>query len=313
MPDLAYSPPTLGVRPTQPPSPFCRVPEAPAPATDGPRWPPAASPDSPARGNIPRAPAPPPGDGRLPGLDFSRGGLLSASPPDGQHALFPLPQPRPLPCDSQCPGRGTVPLFPHSPLSRFPSRVLRPELPEGGVWACGSPVSTPQSLGSGDVRRVKEGRTFDCLFFLLQVFTSVPPASGLRKAVGSGDGTKRAPAASPLLPPFRSCLPGQLRTSCLLPARGSCKALAHPHGGDTPVSLPIQGPVISNPGGGLGAGVSLQKATVSTGCTAGQGCLLAGPFLSASPVSQTGKPRQRQMTWLGPMEAPACTAPLCLS
>lgn len=82
MPALACSPPTRS-----------RVTEAPAPATDGPHWTlPAASPDTPAGGYIPRAPAPPPGDGCFPGLDFSRGSLLSNSPPDEQHALLPLPR-----------------------------------------------------------------------------------------------------------------------------------------------------------------------------------------------------------------------------
>lgn len=84
---------------------------------------PAASPDSPARGNTP-LPRARPAVGCFPGLDLSR---ALPHPRTGStrcsSSSNTLPHPRPLPCDSHCSpalpnlctGRGTAPLFQHKP------------------------------------------------------------------------------------------------------------------------------------------------------------------------------------------------------
>lgn len=151
------------------------------------------------------------------------------------------------------------------------------------------------------------------------------PVSAMGKETGSGDKAKRFPSASSLLPPPHfACLASSSSATCCHPwTHVRYGASPHPGGGGDQGNPVVQDhcfessrlgePIICNPGREVGAGwMSLQKATVSAGCTTAQWHLLQRHFLlSAGPISQMGKSRQKQRTYLGDIEAQASTTPPC--
>lgn len=121
--------------------------------------------------------------------------------------------------------------------------------------------------------------------------------------------------------PAPFCPPGQLQSSLLLPPIDSGKA-------QWPCLIPMEKEarktlwlrVMPLCPSILGA-CHLQSRRKS-GCsnrrqqwqTAQQWHLLDGPFLlSARPISQMGKPRERQRTYVGAMKAPPLQTPPCLT
>lgn len=153
-------------------------------------------------------------------------------------------------------------------------------------------------------------------------FAPVPPVTAMGKETGSE--AKKAPSTSTPLTPSPFFLTGQLQSSHLLPLMGSCKTqwlfdIPMEEGGRetlwckaTPLSPPLGVCHFLSKRGVEAWWVFLEEAAVSIGSTVGQWHLLERPFLlSASPISQTGKPRHRQRTHLGTMEAQSCTAHPC--
>lgn len=179
---------------------------------------------------------------------------------------------------------GNVPLSAHGPLPVFSN--LTSQRAEPGPAA--HTRVPPQGLSWRDAGhcQVKEGRTFDCLFLPLQLLLQCPQSQPWERTQGQGirpRGFHQPLHCYPL--PILPVASSSSATCCHPWTHVRYGAFPHPGGGGDQGNPVVQDhgfesprlwePIICNPGREVGAGwMSLQKATVSTGCTTAQWHLL---------------------------------------